>query len=72
MILTDLSVADCTSHFDGMVSTSNHLMPEEPIVYVRTTEPIWWTAELRPEAFVEVPSVSTFRRETLRSTYPIV
>lgn len=44
------------SHFGGMVSTSNHLVPEEPIVYVKTTEPIWWTVELRPEAYAEVPS----------------
>ncbi|KAI0649262.1 thiamine pyrophosphokinase [Trametes meyenii] len=36
------------SSFDGMVSTSNHLLPEEPVVSVRTTKPIWWTMELRP------------------------
>ena len=61
-ILTYDSAADHQSHFDGMVSTSNHLVPEEPIVYVKTTEPIWWTAELRPEAFAEVPSVPNFSR----------
>ncbi|KAK7454648.1 thiamine pyrophosphokinase [Stygiomarasmius scandens] len=36
------------SSFDGLVSTSNHLVPEEDTVYVKTTKPIWWTAELRP------------------------
>jgi len=51
------NLTDCPSGFDGMISTSNHLLPEEPIVYVKTTEPIWWTAELRPEAFAELPSV---------------
>ncbi|KAI0368743.1 thiamine pyrophosphokinase [Pilatotrama ljubarskyi] len=38
------------SCFDGMVSTSNHLVPEEPVVSVKTTKPIWWTMELRPLA----------------------
>ncbi|KAF9649868.1 thiamine pyrophosphokinase [Thelephora ganbajun] len=52
------NLTDHPSHFDGMVSTSNHLVPEEPIVYIKTTEPIWWTAELRPEAFAELPSIS--------------
>ncbi|KAI0787935.1 thiamine pyrophosphokinase, partial [Fomes fomentarius] len=37
-----------TSSFDGLVSTSNHLLPDEPVVTVRTTKPIWWTMELRP------------------------
>ena len=49
--------ADTPSGFDGLISMSNHLLPEEPIVYVKTTEPIFWTAELRPEAFAELPSV---------------
>ena len=49
------SSADQPSHFDGMVSTSNHLVPEEPMVYVKTTEPIWWTVELRSEAFAGIP-----------------
>lgn len=42
--------AEHPSSFDGMVSTSNHLLPEEPVVTVRTTKPIWWTMELRPLA----------------------
>jgi len=54
------NLTDHPSNFDGMVSTSNHLVPEEPVVYVKTTEPIWWTVELRPEAFAEVPSTSNF------------
>ncbi|KAI0768054.1 thiamine pyrophosphokinase [Trametes elegans] len=36
------------SSFDGLVSTSNHLLPDEPVVTVKTTKPIWWTMELRP------------------------
>ncbi|KAF5367544.1 hypothetical protein D9758_003668 [Tetrapyrgos nigripes] len=35
------------SSFDGLVSTSNHLIPEEDSVYIKTTKPIWWTVELR-------------------------
>lgn len=35
------------SSFDGMVSTSNHLLPEEKEVKVTTSKPIWWTAELK-------------------------
>ncbi|RXW21040.1 hypothetical protein EST38_g4802 [Candolleomyces aberdarensis] len=34
------------SSFEGMVSTSNHLVPHED-VWVSTSKPIWWTAELR-------------------------
>jgi len=60
------------SHFDGMVSTSNHLVPEEPTVYIKTTEPIWWTAELRPEAFSEVPSVSAFHASVVKPRLPCV
>ncbi|GLB40198.1 putative thiamin pyrophosphokinase, vitamin B1 binding domain [Lyophyllum shimeji] len=39
------------SSFDGLVSTSNHLVPEENEVRVKTTKPIWWTVQLKPEAF---------------------
>ena len=56
-LLKCLPAADTPSSFDGLISTSNHLLPEERIVYVKTTEPIFWTAELRPEAFAELPSV---------------
>ncbi|KIJ67070.1 hypothetical protein HYDPIDRAFT_85334 [Hydnomerulius pinastri MD-312] len=38
---------ECESSFDGMVSTSNQLLPEEPFVTVKTSRPIWWCAELR-------------------------
>ncbi|KAG6917006.1 hypothetical protein DXG01_004271 [Tephrocybe rancida] len=38
---------NCPSSFDGMVSTSNHLVPEEKEVRIKTSRPIWWTAELR-------------------------
>ncbi|KAH9972800.1 thiamine pyrophosphokinase [Lactifluus volemus] len=38
-----------TSGFDGLVSTSNHLVPEEDTVFVETSRPIWWVAELRRE-----------------------
>lgn len=34
------------SGFEGLISTSNHLLPEERIVWIRTTRPIWWTMEL--------------------------
>lgn len=42
------NLTDHPSSFDGLVSTSNHLVPSEPVVWVKTTKSIWWTAELRP------------------------
>lgn len=48
LLSTSCSAADTESHFDGMVSTSNHLLPGEDLVYVKTSKPIWWTMELRP------------------------
>ncbi|KAF9450336.1 thiamine pyrophosphokinase Thi80 [Macrolepiota fuliginosa MF-IS2] len=41
------NLTDHPSSFDGLVSTSNHLVPGEDVVWVKTTKPIWWTAELR-------------------------
>ncbi|KAI9461697.1 thiamine pyrophosphokinase [Lactarius psammicola] len=38
-----------TSGFGGLISTSNHLVPEEGTVFVETSRPIWWVAELRKE-----------------------
>lgn len=35
------------SSFDGLISTSNHLLPEERIVRIQTTKPIVFTAEIR-------------------------
>jgi thiamine pyrophosphokinase len=40
-------LADCPSSFEGLVSTSNHLVTEERVVWIKTSQPIWWTAELR-------------------------
>ncbi|TFK40306.1 thiamine pyrophosphokinase Thi80 [Crucibulum laeve] len=34
------------SSFDGLVSTSNHLVPGQD-VRISTTRPIWWTVELK-------------------------
>ncbi|TBU32502.1 thiamine pyrophosphokinase [Dichomitus squalens] len=44
------NLTDQISSFDGLISTSNHLLPEEPVVTVKTTKPLWWTMELRPLA----------------------
>jgi thiamine pyrophosphokinase len=41
--------ANETSGFDGLMSTSNHLVPEEDTVFIETSRPIWWVAELREE-----------------------
>ncbi|KAH9936066.1 thiamine pyrophosphokinase [Amylocystis lapponica] len=41
------NLTDFESSFDGMVSTSNHLVPEEKTVYIKTSKPIWWSAELK-------------------------
>ena len=42
-----LCPANQLSSFDGLVSTSNHLVPEEKTVWIRTSKPVWWTAELK-------------------------
>ncbi|KXN91733.1 Thiamin pyrophosphokinase 1 [Leucoagaricus sp. SymC.cos] len=42
------NLTDHPSSFDGLVSSSNHLVPGEDVVWVKTSKPIWWTAELRP------------------------
>jgi thiamine pyrophosphokinase len=39
-------VVESESSFDGLVSTSNHLVPGQN-VWIKTTKPIWWTVELR-------------------------
>jgi thiamine pyrophosphokinase len=36
------------SSFDGLMSTSNHLVPGQN-VWIKTTHPIWWTVELKPQ-----------------------
>ncbi|KAH8822851.1 thiamine pyrophosphokinase Thi80 [Flagelloscypha sp. PMI_526] len=41
------NLSETESSFEGLVSTSNHLIPEEKEVWVRTTQPIWWTMELK-------------------------
>ncbi|KAG6329796.1 hypothetical protein ID866_9295 [Astraeus odoratus] len=38
------------SSFNGLMSTSNHLVPEEQFVTIKTSKPIWWCAELRKRA----------------------
>ncbi|KAL4268579.1 Thiamine pyrophosphokinase [Pleurotus pulmonarius] len=42
------NLSNTPSSFDGMVSTSNHLVPGCDQVWVKTSKPLWWTAELRP------------------------
>ncbi|WWC64732.1 uncharacterized protein I303_107343 [Kwoniella dejecticola CBS 10117] len=32
----------------GDVSTSNHLVPENPVVSIETDRPVLWTCEIRP------------------------
>jgi thiamine pyrophosphokinase len=39
--------ANNESSFDGLVSTSNHLVPEEETVWIKTSKPIWWSVELK-------------------------
>ncbi|THH09650.1 hypothetical protein EW146_g8628 [Bondarzewia mesenterica] len=41
------NLSDCVSGFDRLMSTSNHLVPGEDVVWVKTSRPIWWSAELR-------------------------
>jgi len=41
------NLSDQESSFDGLMSTSNHLLPNEESVWIKTSSPIWWTVELR-------------------------
>ncbi|KAF8899944.1 thiamine pyrophosphokinase [Gymnopilus junonius] len=45
------NLTEQVSSFDGLLSTSNHLLPEEKVVWIKTSKPIWWTTELRLSAF---------------------
>lgn len=40
-----MKLANSLSSFDGMISTSNHVIDE--VVWVETTAPICWTVEVR-------------------------
>ena len=40
-----VDTADTPSSFDGLVSTSNHVLSSE--VWIKTSRPIWWCVELR-------------------------
>ncbi|KAJ7274463.1 thiamine pyrophosphokinase [Mycena haematopus] len=42
------NLSDQESSFDGVMSTSNQLLPDEDSVWIKTSNPIWWTVELRP------------------------
>lgn len=42
-----LTGADWSTSFDGEVSTSNHLLPSQPVVSVETDRPILWCVEVR-------------------------
>jgi thiamine pyrophosphokinase len=39
--------ADWSTSFEGDVSTSNHLLPEEPVVFLSTDRPVLWCVEVR-------------------------
>jgi len=41
------NLTDQESSFDGLVSTSNHLLCGEDLVWIKTSRPIWWTVELK-------------------------
>lgn len=46
-VLKTQHVVESESSFDGLVSTSNHLVPGQN-VWIKTTNPVWWTVELKP------------------------
>ena len=41
--------ADGETSFNGLVSTSNHLLPEEPIVTIQTDQPLLWCIEIKEQ-----------------------
>ena len=42
-----LSSVDWVTSFDGQISTSNHLVPSEPLVHITTSRPIMWCIEVK-------------------------
>lgn len=38
---------DWDTSLEGNLSTSNHLLPENPIIYLKTDKPILWCVEIR-------------------------
>ncbi|KAI6116879.1 thiamine pyrophosphokinase [Pisolithus croceorrhizus] len=40
------NLTEARSSFDGLISTSNHLVPKEKYVTINTSKPIWWCVEL--------------------------
>lgn len=48
---------DWDTSFEGSVSTSNHLLPTEPIVRLTTSRPILWCIEVKPS----LPSINHMR-----------
>jgi thiamine pyrophosphokinase len=40
---------DWVTSFDGEVSSSNHLLPSEPVVYVKTDNPVLWCIEVKAD-----------------------
>jgi len=51
---------DWSTSFDGRVSTSNHLLPDQPVVHVLTSRPILWCVEIKPD--LGSPSPKATRR----------
>jgi thiamine pyrophosphokinase len=51
------NLTDQSSSFDGLVSTSNHLVPGQDEVWIKTSKPIWWTAELRSLSHPETSAI---------------
>ena len=47
VLLITLLEDEAESSFDGLVSTSNHLLPAEQFVTINTSRAIWWCVELR-------------------------
>ena len=39
---------DGPTFFDGLVSSSNHLLASEPVVYIKTSRPVLWCMEIKP------------------------
>ncbi|ORY22966.1 Thiamin pyrophosphokinase, partial [Naematelia encephala] len=54
-----------TTSFDGQISTSNHLVPSEPVVSITTDRPILWCIEVRPNLGQSSPT----NRVRTRSSY---
>lgn len=59
--LASLTRLDWVTSFDGEISTSNHLVPSEPVVFISTSRAILWCIEVKSS----LPRVTSRSKKTV-------